>query len=542
MIDASMYTINNFSPADFIGGTPDAGFPIGGLSGSGGPYSSETAPGKSFREYLASLTSAAETYSISQEEERHAVRSGAYGRSAGDQAEYSAQNASEDGTAVARSGGRTSAEQAARESANGTEPEEKLRKDENQNQRTGENSRSGSGTERGQASEAGDTDASKKADTDQAGTEQNTAAAGNKGKKDGAAAAEREGRIAAGKMQQEGSSRIRRGEEEAAADLNRKLRPDENASESAAADQVMKAGAAAAAGAADKNIRRMEDQREGERLHSESRSADGRRMKGDGTQRIAGGTGRDESARRPKITVVDTRRKTGRAGGRSGEGQAERVSERSGRSADRAGTAGRTQNQEFRLVSSQSSGTAQGLQTDQNGSPQQAFHVLVRSEGSESFQAPLSKGDNSADLQNQLVKQLREQLNSEIVKRGSIMVRNNGSGEIRLELKPDHLGQVKIHLSLENNNIAGRILVENISVKEAFDQNMQELYRSFKEHGFGDTALNVSVGNQRRQKNAHKDANGIAGGSGSTSLQAIEAEQSRTLQPTGEQRLVDVLA
>ncbi|MGC9313908.1 MAG: hypothetical protein ACP5IA_14570, partial [Sediminispirochaetaceae bacterium] len=86
-------------------------------------------------------------------------------------------------------------------------------------------------------------------------------------------------------------------------------------------------------------------------------------------------------------------------------------------------------------------------------------------------------------------------------------------------------------------------LVENISVKEAFDQNMQELYRAFKEHGFGETALNVSVGNQQRQKNAHKDANGPAGGvSGTALLQAMETEQSHTLQPTGEQRLVDVLA
>jgi flagellar hook-length control protein FliK len=195
------------------------------------------------------------------------------------------------------------------------------------------------------------------------------------------------------------------------------------------------------------------------------------------------------------------------------------------------------------LISSQSSSPSTGSQTDQNGSPQQVLQVLVRSEGSDTLQVPLSKSDNSADLQNQFVKELREQLNSEIVKRGSIMVRNNGSGEIRLELKPDHLGQVKIHLSLENNNIAGRILVENISVKEAFDQNMQELYRAFKEHGFGETALNVSVGNHQRQKNAQKEANGPAGSvSGAASLQAMETEQSRTLQPTGEQRLVDVLA
>lgn len=545
MIDASMYTINNFSPADFIGAAPDAGLPPAGFSSTGGPYGSGAAPGKSFREYLASLTSASEIYTNRQELEKRTLDSEYYEGSVGDRMEAGTQSAREEEKSAARTAGQDAAEQPARETADNAAPEEKLRTDGNQNsdEKAEERSRTVSGEDSKQNAGADDAASSEEADTDRHGEDLKTAANGSEGKKDGADAAEQEGRRTAGKIQQERSEQVRRGEEETAADLDKKSRSDDTAAESAAAAQAVKAGAAAAAGIFEQNSRRMKEQTEGEGLNGEGKAADGRRIKGAGPQRTGNGVARDESDQRPKITIVDSRRKTGRAGEKTGEGQVEGVSERTGRSAGKDGSAGRTQPTEFRLISSQSSSSSPGSQTDQNGSPQQALQVLVRSEGSDTLQVPLSKSDNGGDLQNQLARQLREQLNSEIVKRGSIMVRNNGSGEIRLELKPDHLGQVKILLSLENNNIAGRILVENISVKEAFDQNMQELYRAFKEHGFGETALNVSVGNQQRQKNAHKDANGPAGGvSGTASLQAMETEQSRTLQPTGEQRLVDVLA
>ena len=240
---------------------------------------------------------------------------------------------------------------------------------------------------------------------------------------------------------------------------------------------------------------------------------------------------RKEAESRGRITVIDTRKNTGRS-----EGEAET------RQSDRGNIRGQAA-QEFRLNAAQS-GPAAGSRTEQNSETQQTFQVLLRSEGSENIQMTGGqKGSQDIDAQHQLARELREQLNSEIVKRGSIMVRNNGSGEIRLQLKPEHLGQVRIFLSLDNNNIAGRILVENINVKEAFDQNMQELYRTFKEHGFGETALNVSVGNQHRQKNGQREAGMVSEyPAGFSSLEAIEAEQARFLQANAENRLIDVLA
>ncbi len=545
MIDASMYTINNFSPADFIGGAPDAAPPIGGLSDPGGPYGREIAPGRSFREYLASLTSAAETYANRRENEGPAVHSGSYGRSAGDQAEYSTQSAAQTESAEERVSEQDPPQHTDSSSAESAASEENLRTDENRTaDESGEmNGRTEKKEDGAQTAGTGDPDGPKAADMKQSAADQNSAVDGHSRETGETDAVDQENRHTAGKIRQERSARIRRREEDAAAALSETERAEGRAEQAAAADQAMKAGIASADRAVEQNVRRMKEKSEGDGQKGEGKAPDSRRMNSSGAQRLGDGNGRDTDQQRPRITIVDSRRKTGRTDGKTAEASAERFFERTGRSGNRAGSAGRTESPEFRLISSQSNASVPGSQADQTTSQQQVFQVLLRSEGNEHIQVPLSKSENSADLQNQLTQQLREQLNSEIVKRGSIMVRNNGSGEIRLELKPDHLGQVKIHLSLENNNIAGRILVENINVKEAFDQNMQELYRVFKEHGFGETALNVSVGNQRRQKNAPKDANGSAGGaSGITSLQAIEAEQSRTLQSTGEQRLVDVLA
>jgi len=174
---------------------------------------------------------------------------------------------------------------------------------------------------------------------------------------------------------------------------------------------------------------------------------------------------------------------------------------------------------------------------------QQTMQTFLKTEGGEGLKIHLQSQSTGESYQNQLVRQLKEQFNSEIVKKGSILVRSNGSGEIRLDLKPDNLGQVRIRLSMENNNIAGKILVENINVKEAFDQNMQELYKAFKEHGFDEMTLNVSVGDQRRQgkSRGEKAAESVPAGEFGP-VQMTQSEHLRSVQNGGEERLIDMLA
>lgn len=104
----------------------------------------------------------------------------------------------------------------------------------------------------------------------------------------------------------------------------------------------------------------------------------------------------------------------------------------------------------------------------------------------------------SAQDRSSLLKYLRETGNGEIVKQASIVLKNENSGEIRLMLKPERLGNIRITLNLQDNNIVGRIIVENINVKEAFEHNLESLYRAFRQEGFETAGLDVSVGNQQK--------------------------------------------
>lgn len=93
-----------------------------------------------------------------------------------------------------------------------------------------------------------------------------------------------------------------------------------------------------------------------------------------------------------------------------------------------------------------------------------------------------------------LLHELRSKMNGEIVKQSSIILKDQDSGEIRLILKPERLGTVRIRIHLQDNHIAGRIIVDNNSVREVFERNLADLERSFREQGFSTGGLDVSVG------------------------------------------------
>jgi len=107
-----------------------------------------------------------------------------------------------------------------------------------------------------------------------------------------------------------------------------------------------------------------------------------------------------------------------------------------------------------------------------------------------------------------LMKQLEENVNSKIVKQSSIILKDGDSGEIKLILKPEQLGSVRIRLSLTDNKLAGQIIVDSSTVKDIFEQNLQNLEKAFRENGFDTAALNVSVGGDhsgsgRRESNSN---------------------------------------
>lgn len=94
--------------------------------------------------------------------------------------------------------------------------------------------------------------------------------------------------------------------------------------------------------------------------------------------------------------------------------------------------------------------------------------------------------------------QLKDYLNNDIVKNSSIVLKDNDAGEIKLLLKPEHLGRVRIQLNLKDTHLAGRIMVDNNNVREMFERNMNHLEQAFRDSGFSNLSLEVSVGNGKQ--------------------------------------------
>lgn len=98
-----------------------------------------------------------------------------------------------------------------------------------------------------------------------------------------------------------------------------------------------------------------------------------------------------------------------------------------------------------------------------------------------------------------LARELKDSGNDQIVKKASIILKDNNHGEIKLILKPESLGRVKIHLNMSENNLVGKIIVENSRVGHIFENNLNDLSKSFEEAGISSSSIEVSVGDENKQ-------------------------------------------
>jgi flagellar hook-length control protein FliK len=126
-----------------------------------------------------------------------------------------------------------------------------------------------------------------------------------------------------------------------------------------------------------------------------------------------------------------------------------------------------------------------------------ATTLLVRAAGGhETGFDPSAKTSPAAPLEHATpVERLRELAGTELL-RASTMVLRDGGGEIRLVLKPESLGSVRIRMNVTDNSIDGKIIVDSAAVKQVFDGNIDALKRALTAEGFQMGSLQVSVGGQ----------------------------------------------
>ena len=103
-----------------------------------------------------------------------------------------------------------------------------------------------------------------------------------------------------------------------------------------------------------------------------------------------------------------------------------------------------------------------------------------------------------------LARELRGQLSTDIVRNASIIVRNDGEGTIRLSLRPESLGDVKIRLEMTENKITGQIIVESAEAFRAFERELPVLERAFRDSGFSETNLDMFLAQDGRDSGSRE--------------------------------------
>ena len=112
-------------------------------------------------------------------------------------------------------------------------------------------------------------------------------------------------------------------------------------------------------------------------------------------------------------------------------------------------------------------------------------------------------------LENMLARELHYNFNGDIVRHASMALRNGGEGTIRLALKPESLGNVKIQLEMTENKITGIIVVESEEALNAFRREIASLEQAFKDSGYESADLSLSLtadGKSAQERQQEADA------------------------------------
>jgi flagellar hook-length control protein FliK len=92
-----------------------------------------------------------------------------------------------------------------------------------------------------------------------------------------------------------------------------------------------------------------------------------------------------------------------------------------------------------------------------------------------------------------LARELHQNFNNDIVRHASVALRDGNEGTIKLALKPESLGNVKIRLEMAENKITGQIIVESKEALRAFEREISSLEKAFRDSGFDGANLEMSL-------------------------------------------------
>ena len=141
-----------------------------------------------------------------------------------------------------------------------------------------------------------------------------------------------------------------------------------------------------------------------------------------------------------------------------------------------------------------------------DGSKGAADPSVLTKGGSSSFTAEVreSKQSNFASM---LSSEIRNNA-ADLVKTGSMILRDGNKGTINLILHPEELGNVKIRLQISDNILTGRITVASEEAYKAFKANIASLTEAFTSSGFDTAGFDLSWSGGRESGTGGQQADG----------------------------------
>jgi len=90
-----------------------------------------------------------------------------------------------------------------------------------------------------------------------------------------------------------------------------------------------------------------------------------------------------------------------------------------------------------------------------------------------------------------LVRKLDDQIGNEIVRGIKIVLKSASTGELRINLRPENLGRVRVQIQMEDNRLRGRFFVESAAAREVLKGALDGLQAKLLESGFSSADLEM---------------------------------------------------
>jgi hypothetical protein len=145
--------------------------------------------------------------------------------------------------------------------------------------------------------------------------------------------------------------------------------------------------------------------------------------------------------------------------------------------------------------------TADGV-AEEGGSPGLRFEAVLRDV--RSFAVPEAGPDKPAEAaaaakgRDTAAAPVKTDVFDQIVQRAAVHVKND-QGEIRIDLKPEFLGHVRLQIVTDNQQVTVRILTELPMVRDMIESNIQQLKSDLQQQGLQVERVEVAVADDPRQ-------------------------------------------